>query len=82
MSLNQSFISDFSETSCCDFKVCKNALKLENSKKFALIVSHEQTGIVSLNFGQSYRHAWTLFGKNKETVNIISITCMQNILHS
>ena len=36
----------------------------------------------SLNFGHSYRYAWTLFGKNKETVNIMPTICMQNILHS
>ena len=38
-------------------KCAKNELKLENPKKFALIVSREQTGIFSLNFGHSYRYA-------------------------
>ena len=54
-----------------DFKVCKNVLKWENHKKFAVIVSQEQTGLFSRNFRHSYRYAWILFDKNKETVNII-----------
>ena len=33
------------------------------------------SGLFCLTF---YSYAWTLFGKNKETVNIISTICMPN----